>query len=730
MLKLTQNKVNSSAFDNLSLSEKKQITLLNRINLFIVVILLLVGLFLYYIAIPQSKFILLFSNIFLSLSFLFSIYLNHTSYYKEARYLSLISLIIIVTLTGIIFGKNAKVEYYYLFSAVLSMVLISKKKIVFLFWFINLSLFIFLIWFYQKFTPVLERIDPPVIASFLNPVIAFVLITFLLRVFKNENAKHESELQKRNLIIEKQSEDLRKSDALRSKLYTDISHEIKTPLTLISIPIQELIQEETDPDKKDMYNLILKNSDRLLQLTNQILKLSRLESGNFGLKLEIFDLLKVVRLCVSNFEYIAKQKGILFKVINEYKSLVVKADSEQIQTILNNLLSNAFKYTDNEGSLTVKISVLNYSMVEISVIDTGVGISKEDLPKIFDRFFKANTNFCDKNSGFGLGLDLTKRLTELHNGTIEVLSEIGKGSSFIVKLPILISENHSIEYKETPELFKTIIKPDEKILLTDNGYIESEIHKDEKKVILIVEDNDDMLHYLKRILLKSYSVIEAKDGESAYIKATESIPDIILSDVMMPGTDGIEFCKKLRSDHKLSYIPIILLTAKTFEQDKLFGLESGADYYLKKPFNVDELKLILANTLKRQDQIANYYSKQVFYPDGFLDLESANERFLKKLTLFIEKNLDNSTLNMNDLCQETGYSRSQLFRKTKALTNTSPNEFIRNIRLKKAAILLINKTGNISEILYEVGFNKPSYFSECFKSLYGCTPTEYISENS
>lgn len=713
--------------DNLSITEKKQVILLNKINLIFALLALISGIFLFCIAVPESKIILLLTGSMLSLILLLSIYLNYKLHFGSAKYTTLITLLIIVTSMGILFGKNSRIEYFYLFATTLSMVLFSKKKIIIVFWISNLLLFIFIIWFTNEFSSPIEREEPPAIVYFFMPVMVYLLLSFLLNMFKSENTRIESELQMKNEIIQKQSDELRIMDELKSKLYTDISHEIKTPLTLISCPVNELLKTESDPEKKNIYKLVIKNLDRLLHLTNQILKLSDLEMGSFKLKYEMFNFTYTANLCASDFEFLAKSNDIKFKIVNPYNELKVYADPEQIHTILNNLLSNAFKFTNSGGSISVKIKILKQQILKITVKDSGIGILEEDIPLIFNKFFKSRYSLKNNIFGSGLGLELTKRLIDLHGGNIHVKSQIGIGTSFIVTLPIIPSEIDSFT-PNTMEKFQLIENQQMEEFTEKNIVLKNKISND-KKMILIADDCEDMLNYLKEILSKEYFVIDAVDGESALQNALDYIPDVIISDIMMPKLDGIEFCKKLRNDEKSAHIPIIFITAKNLRNDRMIGFASGADHYLEKPFNTDELKLILSNILKRQNQMIDYYSKKVFFPNNLPELESEEEKFLKKLTNIIELNIDNSNFCLNDLCNKIGYSRSQLFRKTKALTNTSPNEFIRNIRLKHATILLKNKTGNISDISYAVGFNQPSYFTECFKSLYGLTPSEYTGEN-
>lgn len=718
----------TNSFESFSLSERKQIKLLNRINLITASLLIVVGIFLFIIAVPKAKFFLLSVNLTLSIILLFSIFLNHINQTKFARFITLISFSVIILITGCSFGENSKVEYLFLFTATMSLVFFSKKKIIFGFWILNLFLLIFVIWYNSEFTPILEREDPPYIIKFMNPVLVFILLAATVQIFKKENLKNESELQKRNEIIKTQSDQLKQLDELKSKLYTNISHEFKTPLTLISAPIQDLYDAEENPKTKKTYKLILINCDRLLNLINQILNLSKLDSGKIKLNNEDFDIIQLLKSTASAYEYNAENQKIKLILKNSCKELRVNADKEYLQVIISNLLSNAFKFTSEGGTIILKTDTYENEIFEFSVANTGKGIPKNKQSKIFDRFYNIQNSNAGKIKGFGIGLELTKGLVELHDGSISVQSELGKGSCFTIKLPVISKDREILLKKE---------KTHKKDLRTRKLFADeySEKHSDERiinqpdrKLILIAEDNTDMLKYIKGLLSSKYDITEAENGKAAFNKALETLPDVIISDVMMPETDGIEFCKKIRNEQKTMHIPIVLLTAKNFAEDRIEGLNSGADHYIGKPFNPNELQIVINNLIKRQNQLKEYYSNKIFFSSEPIDNKSEDEKFLNKLIKTIEKNIENAEFNIEDLSKEVSYSRSQLYRKTKALTNTSPNEFIRNIRLKRAAELLKNKAGNISEICYSVGFKKPSYFSECFKNRYNCTPSEYISK--
>jgi len=684
------------------------------------------GIFLYKIGLGKAKLFLLHLNLSFAGFLMLSVYFNFLKKAKTARLITLIVSPLFILMASCTFGSNAKVAYYFLVTATLPLIFYSKKQVILFFWIINLLFFIFDIWFHTKYIAVLQRDNAPAIFDYLNPVIVFILLSAIIMVFKKENLTNESALEKQNKFIKKQADELIKLNDIKSKLYTNISHEFRTPLTLISMPVQNLLTNETEPAKQKIYTRIIQNCNQLLNLINQMLELSKLDAGAKKLHMKETDIMIPIKTSIASFESFAETRNIQFSFVSKVKELFAIADPEKIQLILNNLLANAFKFTPKGGSISVMVECSEDNNARLIVKDSGKGIPAQHLSMIFDRFYFLSHSETGENASSGIGLELTKELVELHGGNISVESRLGIGSSFIIHLPILLSifdstENQHIEY--SGKLFENKKKTDNSILCQSES---ESIEEHSKKIILIVEDNFDMRQYLSEFLSEKYRIIDAGNGKEALVKAIETIPDLIISDVMMPEMDGIEFCRIIRDNEKTQHIPLIMLTAKTQLSSRIEGRDSGADYYLEKPFNTNELQLILANLLRRQEQLIKYHTQRLFHTAQNQEIQSVKDQFLDKLKKIIEDHLDDSELSTENLCKNMGYSRSQLYRKTKALTNTSPNEFIRNIRLKHAANLLKKKAGNISEICYSVGFTKPSYFSECFKNLYGSTPTEYL----
>lgn len=717
--------LNSGVQDNLPFSEQKRIRLLNQINFIIALFILGAGITLYFIAVPRAKIFLLHSNLTFSGLLLFSIYLNYLRKTEIARLITLIVSPVIVLLVSIAFGTNAKVIFLFFVTATLPLVFYSNKYVIFLYWAINFFLFILSIWYHTRYIPIFQRDDAPYLFEFFLPVFAFILLAATVLIFKNENIRNESELQKQNELIKKQSSELKKLDEVKSRLYANISHEFRTPLTLISIPIQDLLNSENDPSRIITYKRVLDNCNQLIGLVNQVLDLSKLDAGEERMYIHNLDLVGLVKTSFASFESLAKSRQINFLLDCKPARLIAAIDSDKIKVIINNLLLNAFKFTPDGGEIVLKLKYKDNLQAEITVSDSGRGIPKQEIPLIFDRFYHLENSQTGASASSGIGLEIAHELVDLHGGTITVESELGVGSCFTVRL-MAKSVFYSSEMSEEKENMqaKEFFKKENTCTKVEDIF---SLERSQKRV-LIVEDNRDMRLYLKEFLSENFYTIEAENGEVAFEKAFEFIPDIIISDVMMPKMDGIEFCRKIRDTEITQHIPLLMLTAKSDKESKIDGLDSGADYYLEKPFILDELKIMLANLVKRQEQLHEYYKKIAFQTNSPSEEHKIKDVFLDKFNNYIEENILISNLNINKLGLDLGYSRSQLYRKTKALTNLSPNEYVRHIRLKKAAQLLKNGYTSISEVCYAVGFNKHSYFSECFRTLYSCTPSEYVGK--
>jgi signal transduction histidine kinase/ligand-binding sensor domain-containing protein/DNA-binding response OmpR family regulator len=545
-------------------------------------------------------------------------------------------------------------------------------------------------------------------------VIGLFLVTLyiFLTIFKLKN----------NVQLEKQMTDM------KLRFFTDISHELRTPLTLISLPVDHILQEDIDPHIKAQLTLVRRNLDRVMILINQILDFRKIQNNKMRLIVEEVNFGEYVRLCSSNFVEIANTKQIGFNVVDESNGAKVWVDTEQFESILSNLLSNAFKFTSAGKNITVKATV-KQNVAVLSVVDEGIGIAQEKINFIFDRFFSVSTlrNIAQKSTG--IGLDLVKKLVDLHHGTIRVESQIGKGSTF------------EIEFKLGNEHFDG----DVDLVLTDKTQADNEeIEHDEEllgaidstgftPLILVVEDNDELRHFLKKSLKKHYKVVEAENGLVGWQKIEELMPDFIIADLRMPEMDGLELTQKVKSDKRTSHIPVILLTAVTDLESKLAAMKIGVDDYITKPFSSEFLQARIENLMAQRLQLQHFFRSQIVSskPDFTLpplEVKSQEDLFMQNLIKLMNDNLDNFDLNIDLLATELGMSRTVFFNKLKSLTGLSPVEFVREVRFERAAEYIRDTQLTVSEISYQVGIEDPRYFSRCFKQKFGRTPSEYRSQ--
>ncbi len=518
---------------------------------------------------------------------------------------------------------------------------------------------------------------------------------------------------------------------MKSNFFSNISHEFRTPLTLITGPIEQIKASTDDPFIHKDLSIMQKNSDRLLSLINQLLDLSRLESGSLTLAVEKSDLVALIKGITMSFQSLAEMRQIELTIELETEFPDAWIDRGKIETILINLIGNAIKFSPDGGEVLVKITVfgkddsLKWCLIEVS--DNGEGIPESDLEHVFDRFYRGSETEHSETVGSGIGLALTKELVQLHRGDIRVQSSPGKGTMFVVEIPI--SENHYSETEKSP------VSPGEaKLEPVTDGFADPQrvvVAQFESKadaetsLLLLIEDNEDVMNYLKDILKQSYRIITAADGEAGVEAALEEIPDLIISDVMMPKMNGYRVAETLKGDEKTSHIPLILLTAKASHDDKIQGLKTHADDYITKPFRPDELLLRVENLITSRKKLSEKYNRKIEIKPEELSTQSMEEAFLIRVIDSIKKHLLNEEFTVDILAREVGMSRSQLHRKLVALTDLSATEFIRSYRLNLAKELIENNTGTISEIAYEVGFNSPSYFSKAFKEKFGVSPSEF-----
>lgn len=545
-----------------------------------------------------------------------------------------------------------------------------------------------------------------------------------------EISKQKDEISTQKDEIEKISKQLHEADQMKLKFFTNVSHEFRTPLALIISPLVRLLKNREDEETRNLYSIMLRNTRKLQALISQLLDISRLDKNELKLNLGLYDFSKLVRTIAAMFQSIAEERNIDFRIIEKQKDVKFCFDAERIDQVIKNLLSNAFKFTPENGQIILKVDMfdkpqnLNSSnfkngYVEVKIRDNGVGIPAESINKIFDRFYQTKSTLNRNFEGSGIGLSLAKEFVDLHGGHITVQSEAGKWTEFIVLLPFVTSgEEDTMSDNPVPLIsednFLNIQKKEGKQAVSRKS-----------KTILLVEDNRDLQVYLRNILSVKYNVLQAENGTEGVDTALKKIPDVVISDVMMPDKDGFQLTSALKKNNETCHIPIILLTAKAGHESKIEGLERGADDYINKPFDEEELMLKLRNILRNRQKMQEKYRKQITVNPADYHVESIDEQFLANLCLIIENELSNPSLGADFICKKIGISHSQLNRKLNALINLSINQFIRSLRLKRAAQLLNKKAATISEIAYMSGFENLSYFTKKFKEEFGILPSEY-----
>lgn len=533
--------------------------------------------------------------------------------------------------------------------------------------------------------------------------------------------------RKNRLMYEKEKE----VDKMKTTFFSNVSHEFRTPLTLILGPIQSVREATDDPAMSKQLTTMEHNARRLLSLIDQLLYLSKLESGKLGLSLSQIDIVPLTRGVVMNFSSMVADRQIALRVTTAIPKLVMNIDKEKIETVIINLLSNAFKFTPPGGSIEVSVEVsenTGKSLCSICVKDSGTGISKRDMPHIFDRFYQGEEGHKPHYGGSGIGLALAKELVQLHNGDIVASGKEYEGAVITILLPI--EENHAVQHSSEASV-DVAIHSDQAFVNIQPFAADEDIEQgDGRPVLLIIEDNRDVMLYIKDVLQNAYIIKEAVNGEEGITCAIEVIPDLIISDVMMPEKDGYEVCEALKQDERTSHIPLILLTAKASFEDKLQGLQQKADEYLTKPFSPKELLLRVANLINSRKALREKYSRELVLKPSDITVSSLEEVFLQKIMQIVEKKMADEHFSVVQLAAEAGMSRSQLHRKLQALTNQSATEFIRYYRLTRAMDMIKRNTGSIAEIGYKVGFSSPSYFSKMFLQQYGITPGQARSGSS
>jgi signal transduction histidine kinase/ligand-binding sensor domain-containing protein/AraC-like DNA-binding protein len=565
--------------------------------------------------------------------------------------------------------------------------------------------------------------------AFLVYTIILISIIYYIRRIALFRISMKNELHLEHVEREK----LEEINQSKMQFFTNVSHEIRTPLTMLLGPIERLLESNPSESQKKNINYIYRNTKRLERIVNQLLELQKIENTQLKLKAREIDLVKFLKDIISLFEESATDKNIHLSFEPHCDELMVWIDPDKMDKVVFNLISNAFKFTLTGGLITISINKNRINSEEgtfiISVSDTGKGMDQKHLERIFDRFYQIENKETGQITGTGIGLHLSKELVEKQNGKISVISREGFGSTFTITMPLGKKHLAPDEIYLEQNMVATYVhyeKPDKEnneMQAYDN---EPEDHQDsEGTLILIIEDDLDILNYLEDELSVDYKVIKANNGTDGWKLAFERTPDLIVSDIMMPGIDGLQLCKKVKSTIETSHIPVILLTAKTSVEHEIEGLEIGADEYVHKPFHPRLLKLKVDKIIEARELLKQQFTKNISFTAKEMTVTSADEKFLQKAIDFVKENLADADLNIEKLSNELSISRVHLYRKLKAITNQNPTEFIRTIRLKQAAYLLSQGKLNVSEIAYMVGFNSHQYFTNSFQKYFNMSPTEY-----
>lgn len=537
--------------------------------------------------------------------------------------------------------------------------------------------------------------------------------------------RHREDLREAKDRISEQADRLEEMDRLKARFFANLSHEFRTPLTLMLGPVEDALQGHSGPIShrlSEHLKIARRNGNRLKRLINQLLDLSRLEAGRLKLDEGMYDIVTFTRTLTSSFSSLAETKSIQLVFNTDVERLVMAYDADKIEKVLTNLLSNALKFTPEHGKVLVSMTKNGESVV-IVVKDTGPGIPEDQVPLVFNRFYQMETTTSNVQAGTGIGLAIVRELTHLHDGTIHLESEEGFGSSFKITLPVReLSEEQAIEgvhvaidADEIDDDFEVIELEEEEIPPV----------ADDAALVLIADDNDDVRAYLKTHLETRYRIAEARNGIEVLDLLKEELPSLVLSDVMMPGMDGHEVCKIIKSDERTNHIPVVLITARASEESRREGLELGADDYLFKPFNASDLMVRVENLIEIRRVLKERFSGEYVLKPTEISVKSAEAEFLERLQVVVEDHIGDTNFGVDWLASEVGMSTRQLQRRIQASLGLSAAGFIRTLRLERAAQLLQAKSGTVSEIVYQVGFTDANHFSRLFKQTFGITPSLY-----
>ena len=554
----------------------------------------------------------------------------------------------------------------------------------------------------------------------------------------------QRKLQTQRVLLEEKSNQLKELAEIKSRFFANISHEFRTPLTLIIGPLEQMLDNCFSAGERKTFTLVLRNAQRLLSLINQLLELAKFESGSVKLRAGLYNIIPFLKGITSCFELLARHNEIDLTFTAARDEIRLFFDPEKIEDVICNLLMNALKYTPHGGRITVSLREIPGTAVEISVKDTGPGIPREQTSAVFDRFYRMDRTVEEHKKGFGLGLAMVREYIALHKGEIRLNSGEGEGTEFVIRL--LLGKDHLGHDEIIETTAPSSAENGEKSITSQYvSMLELEMEhrepdsadsppgkedKQEQEIVLVVEDSPDMRLYIRNALEPFYRVIEAENGCKGFEAAKEIIPDIIISDIIMPEMDGYRLCRELKQDLNTSHIPVVLLTAKAEESSIIEGLETGADDYITKPFSTKILVARIKNLIKLRRQLQEKIQRQFSMLPDEIPVSSIDQTFIKELEKLIESNLSNTRFGLDDLSENLRLSKATLYRKLCALTGESPKQFVQSFRLNRALQLLKANFGNVTDVAYEVGFSSSAYFTKCFKDKFHCLPSSFQDGHS
>ena len=590
----------------------------------------------------------------------------------------------------------------------------------------------------QNGIPTPERCFEVIIhAPWYRTTFAYLIYIIILVVLFLQYRQRRHRKEQDNLRLQEHIHAEEMADA-KLRFFMNISHEIRTPMTLIVAPLQSLIKQDDDPHRRGVYETIRRNAERILGLINQMMDLRKIDKGQMQMHMRETNLVSFINDIYTLFAQQAKNKNVLFHFDCDEERIMAWIDRGNFDKIIINILSNAFKFTPTGGEIRIRL-IANEKEATISIFDNGEKIPDDKLERIFERFYQSPSSANDRNIGTGIGLDLTRSLVELHHGTIKAHNNAaGPGCEFIVTIPLgnehLTPEEMVIDEAEEEAVTENIIDAAEEEQQQEEEVVASadlpKIGKRQK--VVIVEDDREIRDYLTEALSENYDITGCENGKEGLAAVLKQMPDLVISDVMMPEMDGTTLCSKIKTNNATSHIPVVLLTAKSREEDQLEGLEMGADAYIVKPFNMDILRRTIDNLIHSHHTLQLKFGRNDQLEELVDDIKvkSPDEKLLERVMQAINHNLNNADLSVDKIADEVGISRVHLHRKMKELTGQTPHDFIRNIRMKKAASLLASADMNVSEVMYACGFSNAASFSTVFKKMYGMSPREYMNEHA